>query len=164
MLASRHQNDEFPHINMTPMVDVVLCLLIFFMVATRLYDWDENQFTVRVPEVAKAAPLTSAPEDLTLEVAGPGRVTVGDKLYDLESLTAMLRAARERYPKQGVLVRGDAQLSYQDVADVLAACEAAGIRSVRLPVRRRTEPEQTSQSRDEGSSRRGAPQDRSTGA
>ena len=65
MLAQGHQTDELPYINMTPMVDVVLCLLIFFMVATRLYDWDENQFTVRVPEVAKAAPLTAAPEDLT---------------------------------------------------------------------------------------------------
>jgi biopolymer transport protein ExbD len=138
---AQHQADELPTINMTPMVDVVLCLLIFFMVATRLYDWDEEQFAVRVPEVAKAAPLTAAPEDLTLEVAGPGRVTVGDRAYDLASLTAMLKAARERYPKQGVLVRGDAKLSYQDVADVLAACEAAGIRSVRLPVRPRVAPE-----------------------
>lgn len=163
MLASRHQNDELPYINMTPMVDVVLCLLIFFMVATRLYDWDENQFTVRVPEVAKASPLTSAPEDLTLEVAGPGRVTVGDTTYNLDSLTAMLKAARERYPKQGVLVRGDARLSYQDVADVLAACEAAGIRSVRLPVRPRPEPEQTSQRRDDGSPRHDRPENLSTG-
>ena len=39
-----------------------------------------------------------------------------------------------------VLVRGDARLSYQDVADVLAACEAAEIRNVRLPVRPREVP------------------------
>ena len=40
MLSSRQQNDEVPYINMTPMVDVILCLLVFFMAATRLYDWD----------------------------------------------------------------------------------------------------------------------------
>lgn len=137
MLASRHQTDELPYINMTPMVDVVLCLLIFFMAATRLYDWDESQFTVRVPEVSQAAPLTSAPEDLTLAIVAPGRVLVGATSHDLESLTDLLRAARDRYPDQGVLVRGDASLSYQDVADVLAACETAGIRNVRLPVRPR---------------------------
>ncbi len=57
----------------------------------------------------------------------------------LNSLTGLLREARQRYPDQGVLVRGDASLSYQDVADVLAACEAAGIRNVRLPVRPRDE-------------------------
>ena len=64
MLADRLQTDELPQINMTPMVDVVLCLLVFFMAATKLYDWDENEFPVKVPEVADAAPLTTAPDDL----------------------------------------------------------------------------------------------------
>ncbi|HEX8200762.1 MAG TPA: biopolymer transporter ExbD [Isosphaeraceae bacterium] len=138
MLSDRlRQVDELPQINMTPMVDVVLCLLVFFMAATRLYDWDESQFVVRVPEVSDAAPLTSAPEDLTLTVVGPGKVAIGATLHTLDSLTGLLRAARTRYADQGVLVRGDAALSYQDVADVLAACEAAGIRNVRLPVRPR---------------------------
>src|SRR4051794_27697545 len=125
MLADRLQAEELPHINMTPMVDVVLCLLVFFMAATRLYDWDEEQFQVTVPEVVKAAPLTSAPEDLRLGVIGPGKVEVDGKTYDLDALTKLLKAARARYEDQGVLVRGDAKLSYQDVADVLAACEAA---------------------------------------
>ena len=52
MLWDRHQADELPHINMTQMVDVILCLLVFFMAATRLYDWEENEFAVNVPEVA----------------------------------------------------------------------------------------------------------------
>ena len=38
---------------------------------------------------------------------------------------------------QGVVIRGDASLAYQDLADVLAACDVAGIRNVRLPVRSR---------------------------
>lgn len=137
MLSRRHGADDLPHINMTPMVDVVLCLLVFFMAATKLYDWDEQQFTVKVPEVAGAAPLTAAPRDLTVAVLGPGRVELGGREYDLPALTIALKAARARYEDQGVLVRGDARRSYQDVADVLAACEAAGIKNVRLPVRPR---------------------------
>ncbi|MBX6312473.1 MAG: biopolymer transporter ExbD [Isosphaeraceae bacterium] len=139
MLSDHLQAEELPYINMTPMVDVVLCLLIFFMAATRLYDWDEEQLTVRVPEVAGAAPLTAAPEDLTLTIIEPGRVELGGQVYDLEALTGALREAVARYAEQGVLVRGDARLSYQDLADVLAACEAAGIQNVRLPVRPREE-------------------------
>ncbi|HEV3165307.1 MAG TPA: biopolymer transporter ExbD [Isosphaeraceae bacterium] len=137
MLSDRHQADELPHINMTPMVDVVLCLLVFFMAATRLYDWDENQFVVRVPEVSEAAPLTSAPDDLTLTIVKPGQVQVGETTYELTALSEMLREARARFEDQGVLIRGDATLSYQDLADVLAACETAGIHNVRLPVRPR---------------------------
>src|SRR5260370_23481051 len=108
MLWDRHQADELPQINMTPMVDVVLCLLVFFMAATRLYDWDENQFIVRVPEVTDAAPLTPAPDDLTLTIMGPGRVQLDDKAYDLATLTKTLRDVRLTYADQGVLIRGDA--------------------------------------------------------
>ena len=140
MLSRRHGGDDLPHINMTPMVDVVLCLLVFFMAATKLYDWDEEQFRVKVPEVGDAAPLTAAPRDLTVAVLGPGQVEMGGKTYDLASLTEALKAARANYADQGVLVRGDASRSYQDVADVLAACEAAGIENVRLPVRPRPAP------------------------
>ena len=140
MLARTHGADELPHINMTPMVDVVLCLLIFFMAATRLYDWDEKEFDVSVPEVADAAPLTSAPEDLTLTIVAPGRVAVNEDTFDLDSLSRVLRAAHDRYADQGVLIRGDAKLGYQDLADVLSTCHAAGIRNVRLPVRPREEP------------------------
>ena len=137
MLSDRHQADELPHVNMTPMVDVVLCLLVFFMAATRLYDWDENEFIVKVPEVADAAPLTSAPDDLTLTVLAPNKVALKDQTLDLDALTTALIEARKRYADQGVMIRGDGKLAYQDLADVLSACNSAGIRNVKLPVRPR---------------------------
>jgi biopolymer transport protein ExbD len=137
MLTSLAQADEPPVINMTPMVDVILCLLVFFMAATRLYDWDENEFVVNVPEVSDAGPITAAPEDLVLTVNRPGAVAVGEKTYDLDGLVALLREARGRYVNQGVVIRGDAALTYQALADVLSACDEAGIRNVRLPVRSR---------------------------
>ena len=139
MLSDRLQAEELPHLNMTPMVDVVLCLLVFFMAATKLYDWDENEFVVKVPEVSEAAPLTAAPDDLVLTITRRGSVAVGDKTYDLDGLVALLREARGRYVNQGVVIRGDAGLTYQDLADVLSACDEAGIRNVRLPVRPRGE-------------------------
>lgn len=139
MLADRLASEEMPHINMTPMVDVVLCLLIFFMVATRLYDWEESQFDVKVPQVGSAAPLTQAPDDLVLTIVEPGRVEMSEKLYDLPALTDALKAAREAYADQAVQIRGDGALSYQSLADVLATCDAAGIANVRLRVRPKTD-------------------------
>src|SRR5271166_5488987 len=101
MLAQHHQSEDVPYINMTPMVDVILCLLVFFMAATRLYDWDESEFVVSVPEVAAAAPLTAAPDDLVLTVLRPGSVAVGQTTYNLDGLAAMLRDARGQYANQG---------------------------------------------------------------
>jgi biopolymer transport protein ExbD len=137
MLASRVQSDELPVINMTPMVDVILCLLVFFMAATRLYDWDESEFVVNVPEVIEAAPATAAPDDLVLSVIKSGSVSVGESTYNLDQLVKFLTDARAQYINQGVVIRGDATLAYQDLADVLSACDEAGIRNVRLPVRSR---------------------------
>ena len=91
MLASRVQSDEPPVINMTPMVDVILCLLVFFMAATRLYDWDESEFAVNVPEVSEAAPATAAPDDLVLTVIKRGVVSVADTNYNLDQLTTLLQ-------------------------------------------------------------------------
>ncbi len=137
MLASRNQVDEPPVINMTPMVDVILCLLVFFMAATRLYDWDESEFVVNVPEVAEAAPATAAPDDLVLTVVKRGVVSVGLPLQSRPARHAARRGQGRKYINQGVVIRGDASLAYQDLADVLSACDEAGIRNVRLPVRTR---------------------------
>jgi len=140
MLANRNQVDELPVINMTPMVDVILCLLVFFMAATRLYDWDDSEFLVNVPEVAEAAPATAAPDDLVLTVVRRGVVSIEESTYNLDQLVSLLGEARSRYINQGVVIRGDASLAYQDLADVLSACDEAGIRNVRLPVRSREGP------------------------
>ncbi len=136
MLSQTMQADETPQINMTPMVDVVLCLLIFFMAATKLYDWDDAQFTVRVPEVETAAPLTKAPDDISVTLVEPGRIRWNNEPdpLDLETLRSRLDEARWRYPAQGVLIRADREIAYQHLADLLATCEMAGIRNVRLPV------------------------------
>jgi biopolymer transport protein ExbD len=137
MLACRVQIDEQPVINMTPMVDVILCLLVFFMAATRLYDWDESEFVVNVPEVTEAAPATAAPDDMVLTLIKRGTVSVSDSTYNLDQLVTLLTKARTSYVNQGVVIRGDASLTYQDLADVLSVCDEAGIRNVRLPVRSR---------------------------
>jgi biopolymer transport protein ExbD len=76
---------------------------------------------------------------LLLSIKSPGQVVVGETTYDLGQLTTLLKDAKARYADQGVLIKGDAALAYQDLADVLAVCEAAGINGVRLPVRPRDE-------------------------
>lgn len=53
MLHSKStMTDESLFINLTPMIDVILTLLIFFMAATKLYDWDEQKLDVQVPVVS----------------------------------------------------------------------------------------------------------------
>lgn len=136
-------SDEQPYINMTPMVDVIMCLLVFFLAATKLYDWDQAEIPVQVPEVGSARPATEPPDDIQIAIISPGLVNVRGQSYDLKNLVTILADFRSRYEEQGVLIQGDAKLSYQDVADVLAVCDVARIKSVRLAVRPKVEQGQT---------------------
>ena len=56
-----------------------------------------------------------------------------DKTYDLTGLTKTLRDMRAKYADQGVMIRGDAKLNYQDLADVLAVCPIVGGKSLKGP-------------------------------
>ncbi len=135
MLGDRQSAvDELPALNMMPMVDIMLCLLIFFMVASRLYDWDEQQLNVEVPEVSEAAPMTAGPSDLPVTILAPGQVAIGDDRFDLDGFRERLVGIRSIYEDQAVQIFGDGTLSYQAIADVLSICEAAGIVRVSLVV------------------------------
>ena len=65
-------------------------------------------------------------------------VNIGERtLRPSTQLSTLLKKAHDAYGDQGVVIRGDAALNYQDLADVLSVCDTAGIRNVRLPVRPR---------------------------
>ncbi len=126
--------DEPPSVNLTPMIDVVFLLIIFFMVATKFTEL-ERKIRLEVPRVAAARAMTPAPEKRVLNVYQDGRMTLDRQPVTLEQLRRKLGRARSQYSDLGVLVRGDAGVAYQRVADALAACKDAGISELGISVR-----------------------------
>lgn len=128
------QHDEQPILNLTPMIDVVFLLIIFFMVATH-FDEMERDLELELPEVASATTLTSAPKQRVVQVLANGEVTLDSEPLSLEQLTEQLAAARREYPKLSVVIRGDASCAFQHVAASLAACKEARITDLGITVR-----------------------------
>ncbi|MEX0586603.1 MAG: biopolymer transporter ExbD [Pirellulales bacterium] len=126
--------DELPYINMTPMVDILLVLIIFFMLASKFSEVD-RKITVRVPEVAGAGALTPAPEKRVVHVDRDGNITLDNRAATLEQLTNRLAAARSQNRDLGVLVRGDGAGRVQRLAEVLTACRQAGVAEMAISVR-----------------------------
>lgn len=126
--------DDQPGINMTPMIDVVFLLLIFFMLGTKFTEL-ERKIGLRVPEVSDRGALTAAPEKKVVNVFRDGAITLDGAPVNLAQLIGQLAAARDQYPNLGVLVRGDAQGRFQGVAEVLNACKQAGIQELGISVR-----------------------------
>ena len=135
MLHSKTNAEDPLFINLTPMIDVILTLLIFFMAATKLYDWDERKLDVQVPVVSSAQPLTDAPDDIKLNISREGTIAYNEDVIDLAEVKDRMRAARRNYPEQGVMIRADGRVAHQKVAEVMSACHAAGIGRILFSVR-----------------------------
>ncbi len=125
--------DEQPTLNLTPMIDIVFLLIIFFMLGTKFTELERN-IGLHVPQVAKAGALTRAPHRRLVEVHRDGSITLDQEAVDLEQLRARLIDARRQYEDLGVLVRGDRKAEYQGVATVLSVCKQAGIRDLGISV------------------------------
>jgi biopolymer transport protein ExbD len=122
---------EEPQLNLTPMIDVVFNLIIFFMVGTRFADM-ERQFDVQLPEVAHAQPLTAPPDEIIINLFANGRVVIAGRDLSFAELRDELAAARSRYEEQAVLVRADGHGTVQLLAEVFAVCQEVGIRNYAL--------------------------------
>jgi len=115
-------------INVTPMVDVMLVLLIVFMVAAPL-------LTVGVPvdlPKTKAKPLTGDEEPLVVTINAKGHVFIQETKIDPTKLVAQLRAITDAGYDQRIYVRGDKSVAYGRVADTVARINSAGFTRVAL--------------------------------
>jgi biopolymer transport protein ExbD len=122
---------EEPALNLTPMIDVVLNLVIFFLVTTQITK-EERQYKVELPKVTDAKPLTAMPDELVVNISPNGEFFLGREPRTPDELEQDLRAAAERYPEQAVVIRGDANGPYQHVMTALNICHRANISNVQL--------------------------------
>lgn len=125
------QQIEEPALNLTPMIDIVLLLVIFFMVGTQFAQY-ESQYEIELPKVSEAQPLTSLPDEIVVSITREGALYLGGEPRTLDEMERDLRAARERYPQQVVIIRGDADGPYQHVMTVLNICKRVRITNVQL--------------------------------
>ena len=123
-----------PYLNLTPLIDVLIFLIIFFMLGTS-FKHAEGQHNVKLATTTNAAPLSNRPDAIRIGVLANGEVEMNGKACTLEQLNSNLIAAAKNYPDQSVAIRGEGEGPYQNVLNILAACERAKITTIALPVR-----------------------------
>ena len=113
-------------INVTPMVDVMLVLLIIFMVTAPLI---QQGVKVNLP-ATKAAPVESADKKLVVSVDVSKKVFIGDVEVKLEDLEEKLKTNAKAQADKELYLHADRDLPYGIVVDVMAAAQRAGITNV----------------------------------
>jgi biopolymer transport protein ExbD len=128
--------DDAPGLNLTPMIDVLFNILIFFLVGTTFAE-AERDIKVNVPDSSSTAPLSSRPEGRIVNVYKDGSVSLDDRPMSLAQLTRELSAARSEYEDLSVTVRGEATGIFQNVANAIDAVRSAGIDDLGIAVQMR---------------------------
>ncbi|QDU56198.1 ExbD/TolR family protein [Aeoliella mucimassa] len=126
------QDDQL-QLNLTPMIDVLFLLIIFFMVATKFTELERN-IEVELPEVATAGEHESPREPRTVTVYADGRIALDGESLSRVELVERLTAARRASPDVEVMLNGDANCPFQHVADTLAACHESEIHQIGIAV------------------------------
>lgn len=106
--------------DLTPVIDVVFLLLIFFLVATE-YHQEERELDVVLPEVTQAQPLTMTKE-LIVNITKAGEYKVAGRDYDEQQLYLIIREAKENNPQMTALIRGDGQSALRHAVRVMGMC------------------------------------------
>ncbi len=115
-------------INVTPLVDVMLVLLIVFMVAAPLM---ASGVPVNLPR-AQSDPVQVKTAPVVVSIDREGKVFVGSDETSVGDLAQSIRARRKPEDDGPILVRGDGAVAYQRVMEVMTAIGAAGIGRVAL--------------------------------
>ena len=127
--------DKKPNVsfNMTPMIDVVFLLIIFFLVSSNLVQ-QESLIAVDLPS-AKTSRIPGSRESgtrkITINVTGEDQVFLGTRSVDHEQLLQFLTAERSRAGKPlEVRIRTDRHVPYKTIEPLLVVCSQAGIDNV----------------------------------
>ena len=129
MNLRRHATHQHPGIQLAPLVDVLLLLLIFFLMTWNAAR-NENELDVKVPKASSAKEKTAPIGDVVVNVKADGNVVVNRRTLSAAELTEMLKNLVQLYPDQAVVIRGDEAGAYKNVVSVLNICSEAGVTNV----------------------------------
>lgn len=136
-----------PDLNLTPMIDIVFLLIIFFLVGTEFAE-DKSveekvaQIPIELPTTSTDRPLTNPPDPVTVSITKPGEIYFDSNPapITLAELKQRLDQEKKDFPNLSVIISGDGQSNLQVVVDVLRICEELEIKQTKLKAKQIEEP------------------------
>jgi biopolymer transport protein ExbD len=119
-------DDVMNEINMTPLVDVMLVLLIIFIITIPVM---KHAVNIDLPRASNQVQDTK-PQTLRLSVDAAGQYFLNEQLANDQTVAAQLQSAALQTPQPELHIRGDKAVRYERVAQAMAAAQQAGLRKI----------------------------------
>ena len=121
-----NQPGPMADINVTPMVDVMLVLLVIFIITAPLFT---HAIKLELPN-AQSQPAPEKPETITLAINGEGKLFWNNAAITRDDLTARIAVASEKKPQPELQLRADKSTRYEIIAQVMAAAQNGGMTKI----------------------------------
>ncbi len=126
MLLNAGPSNSDVALDLTPVIDMVFNLLIFFLVATSFHQL-EREMKIALPHASAAEPISAMLKEIVVNVDAGGQMMVSGRAIAPEALRTMVQEAVAANPRQKVTVRGDRTTAYANIVAVLDICKGSGI-------------------------------------
>ena len=133
-------SSEGEGMNLTPLIDVVFLLLIFFLIATR-FDQQEKELSIRIPDVYKARPVSAGPQEVVVNITSEGDYVVMGETLSEPQLRKLIGSLTVKNPANlsTVQVRTDMDAKVRFAMAVVGMCEEQDIEHSFSVLEKRTE-------------------------
>lgn len=126
---------EPAQMQLAPMIDIVFLLLIFFIV-TWQFTKSETELSVSVPTAQEGADPERQRGEIVINILADGTIRIESVTVDLSQLLEELSPIATQFKNQPVRIRGDGDVSYQRVVEVIDTCTKAGIWNISFATQR----------------------------
>lgn len=124
----RKQKDESDELNISPLIDMIFILLIFFVVTTSFSR--ETGVEVNKPKASSAKSLSQ--ENILIAVTSEGTIHILEKQVDLNQLSMIVKRLINENPERQAVIFVDRRAPSGEVVDVIDVCNIAGIKKVNI--------------------------------
>jgi biopolymer transport protein ExbD len=122
-------------LQLAPMIDIVLLLLCFFITSWQ-FSQSETELNVAVPTAQEGADPTRQRGEIIIHILADGSIRVEGTTVDLPKLAGQLSAIAKQYENQPVRIRGDGEVPYQRIVEVIDTCQKSGIWNISFATQR----------------------------
>jgi biopolymer transport protein ExbD len=116
-------------IEIIPMVDTIVILLIFYMTFSRFAEMVYDA-KVELPSSIAGVEPDNRPDQIIVNMFSDNDIRVGGTKYAVANLPLVLLQEKQRHPTLSVILRGNKQMPYRDLSNLMGACAKAGIADV----------------------------------
>ena len=135
LLAERRKHRTSSSLELTPLLDVLFLLIIFFSISSTFIK--ESRFDIELPETGEVAGMSVSETSVRVYVDRYGKFSVGVGIGEKEPITSSrLREKLSRvmldHPETAVSIYGDKKVNYQSIVSVMDICRESGIKSISI--------------------------------